>query len=187
MSKVTFYILGDNNTEQNTHNNSLPDSVPAHFMQACIVATFYYQQNRKVFIYTDNQQDAFTVDETLWQFDGDSFVPHNLLGEGPRFGTPVEISWMPPTHPRPILINLSLHLPDFTNNFQQIIDFVPNDEQLKMATRARYSAYRKLGHTLTTENINTATLSSDSDSANKQQASDSANESSHSNNQTEDK
>ncbi len=146
MSQVTFYILAESGTEQ---------PVPPHFAQACTLAAFYYQQNRKVFIYTDNQQDAFTVDEYLWQFDGDSFVPHNLLGEGPKFGTPVEISWMPPTHPRPVLINLSLQLPDFSNNFQQIIDFVPCDEQLKIAARHRYSAYKKLGHTLSTEKVET--------------------------------
>jgi DNA polymerase III subunit chi len=153
MSQVTFYILNGHDIENNIDSNST--QVPAHFMQACILAAFYYQQNRKVFIYTDNQEDAFLVDETLWQFDGDSFVPHNLLGEGPKFGTPVEISWMPPTHPRPILINLSLQLPDFSNNFQQIIDFVPHDEQLKVAARQRYSAYKKLGHVLSTENIST--------------------------------
>jgi len=145
MSQVTFYILDD------TPSTTLP----AHFAQACSLAAFYYQQNRKVFIYTDNQQDAFMVDEYLWQFDGDSFVPHNLLGEGPNFGTPVEISWMPPTHPRPVLINLSLQLPDFSSNFQQIIDFVPHEEQLKMAARQRYSAYKKLGHSLSTENLST--------------------------------
>ncbi|PKF63015.1 DNA polymerase III subunit chi [Psychromonas sp. psych-6C06] len=160
MSQVTFYILNETSNEP----------VPAQISQACSLAAFYYQQNRKVFIYTDNQQDAFMVDEYLWQFDGDSFVPHNLLGEGPKFGTPVEISWMPPTHPRPILINLSLQLPDFSSNFQQIIDFVPHDEQLKTAARLRYSAYKKLGHTLSTE-----TLLSDTT------------ENSNSNNQTEDK
>jgi DNA polymerase-3 subunit chi len=159
MSQVTFYILNDND------DDNVNAQLPAHFMQACTLAAFYYQQNRKVFIYTDTQQDAFLVDETLWQFDGDSFVPHNLLGEGPNFGTPVEISWMPPTHPRPILINLSLQLPDFSNNFQQVIDFVPSDEQLKIAARHRYSAYKKLGHTLSTQQV----------------------ESQNSNNQTEDK
>ena len=165
MSQVTFYILDETTNEQ----------LPAHFTQACSLAAFYYQQNRKVFIYTDNQQDAFMVDEYLWQFDGDSFVPHNLLGEGPHFGTPVEISWLPPTHPRPVLINLSLQLPDFSNNFQQIIDFVPHDEQLKMAARQRYSAYKKLGHSLSTEKVATEKLPTETA------------ENPNSNNQTEDK
>ena len=170
MSKVTFYIL----------NEIANETVPAHFAQACSLAAFYYQQNRKVFIYTDNQQDAFLVDEYLWQFDGDSFVPHNLLGEGPKFGTPVEISWMPPIHPRPILINLSLQLPDFSNNFQQIIDFVPHNEQLKIAARLRYSAYKKLGHSLSTEKIST-------DESSKQEPSAETADTPNSNNKTEDK
>ena len=145
MSQVVFYLLKDEVAENR--------QISAHFAQACSIACFYYLQNKKVFIYTDNQQDAFVVDEYLWQFDGDSFVPHNLLGEGPRFGTPVEISWQAPTHPRPILINLSLNVPDFALNFQQIIDFVPVDEQLKTAARTRYSTYKKMGLTLSTQAV----------------------------------
>ena len=146
MSQVIFYILPE---EQESDTQGLS----RHFAQACSIAAFYYLQNSKVFIYTDTQQDAFSVDEYLWQFDGNSFVPHNLLGEGPRYGTPVEISWQPPTHPRQILINLSTSVPDFAINFQQIIDFVPFSEALKMAARTRYSTYKKMGLTLSTQTV----------------------------------
>ena len=146
MTQVIFYILPQ-------EQESATASLSSHFAQACTIAAFYYQQNSKVFIYTDNQQDAFSVDEYLWQFDGDSFVPHNLLGEGPRYGTPVEISWQAPTHPRQVLINLSTHAPDFAINFQQIIDFVPLAEPLKIAARIRYSAYKKMGLTLSTQTV----------------------------------
>ncbi len=149
MSQVVFYIFPE---EQESDTRSLS----SHFAQACSIAAFYYLQNRKVFIYTDNQQDAFSVDEYLWQFDGDSFVPHNLLGEGPRYGTPVEISWQAPTHPRQILINLSTNVPDFAINFQQIIDFVPFAEPLKIAARTRYSTYKKMGLTLSTQTVENA-------------------------------
>ncbi|WP_094751593.1 DNA polymerase III subunit chi [Psychromonas sp. CD1] len=143
MSQVTFYILNENQQ----------DNVSAQIIQACNLVAFYYQKQTKVFIYTENQEDAFLVDEYLWQFDGDSFVAHNLMGEGPRFGSPVEISWMPTTQVRPVLINLSLQAPEFANNFQQIIDFVPFEETLKMAARKRYSTYKKLGHTLSTIHV----------------------------------
>lgn len=144
MSQVLFYIYSHPDTQT---------SLPAHFQQACQLAAYYYQHNQKVFIYTDNQEDAFTVDEYLWQFDGDSFVPHNLVGEGPRYGSPVEISWLAPQHPRAVLINLSQSIPEFNLNFQQIIDFVPAQEQLKNNARVRYSAYKKLGHTLSTQEV----------------------------------
>ena len=146
MTQVVFYIL-----PQSLDNE--PEDVSAHFIQACAIAAFYYGQSNKVFIFTDNQQDAFSVDEYLWQFDGESFVPHNLLGEGPRYGTPVEISWQPPTHPRQILINLSSNVPKFAINFQQIIDFVPASETLKIAARTRYSTYKKMGLTLSTHTV----------------------------------
>jgi len=144
MSQVLFYIHSEDGTDAN---------LPPYFMQACQLAAYYYQQNQKVFIYTENQQDAFIVDEYLWQFDGDSFVPHNLVGEGPRYGSPVEISWLAPQHPRAVLINLNQSIPEFNLNFQQIIDFVPAQEQLKINARMRYSAYKKLGHTLSTQDV----------------------------------
>lgn len=159
MSQVVFYILQEERPSETVR-------LSTHFAQACSIAAFYYAQNKKVFIYTDNQQDAFAVDEYLWQFDGNSFVPHNLLGEGPSYGSPVEISWQVPTHPRPILINLSTYTPDFAINFQQIIDFVPFAEPLKMAARTRYSAYKKMGLTLSTqtvENSNTVELTNNTE------------------------
>jgi len=144
MSQVVFYVFA-------AEKESSSLALSAHFAHACGIAAFFYAQNKKVFIYTDTQQDAFAIDEYLWQFDGDSFVPHNLLGEGPKFGTPVEISWQAPLHPRPILINLSQKTPDFAINFQQIIDFVPFSEPEKIAARIRYSAYKKMGLTLSTQ------------------------------------
>ncbi len=143
MSSANFYII-----DEKIHCES--HGISTHFAQACSLANFYYSQNKKVFIYTDDQQDAFSIDEYLWQFDGDSFVPHNLFGEGPSYGSPVEISWQAPTHYCSVLINLSLQVPEFSNNFQQIIDFVPFDEQLKIQARKRYTTYKKLGHTLST-------------------------------------
>ena len=53
---------------------------------ACVLAANCYRQQQKVFIFTDNQQQAHYVDELLWSFEPDSFVPHNLVGEGPKYG-----------------------------------------------------------------------------------------------------
>lgn len=146
MSQVLFYILDEKSEPTST-------GLEAHFAYASQIAAYYYRANKRVFIYTDNENDAFAIDEYLWQFDGDSFVPHNLLGEGPRFGAPVEISWQAPMHSRQVLINLSLTVPDFVRSFNQIIDFVPFEEQLKIQARKRYSTYKKMGLNLSTESV----------------------------------
>lgn len=131
-----------------------PDSnVPAHFDLGCRLAAEQFRLGKRVFIYTESEDDALVVDEHLWAFEPDSFVPHNLAGEGPRNGAPVEISHQQPSNFRNVLINLATNVPSFSNNFQQVIDFVPGDESRKQAARERYKHYRQLGYQLTMAEI----------------------------------
>jgi DNA polymerase-3 subunit chi len=113
----------------------------------CQLCASLYRQSLKVFVYCANQQDAELVDEVLWQFDAHSFVPHNLAGEGPARGAPVEISWSAPRTQRQVLINLTSTVPDFVHRFSQIIEFVPAAESDKDIARQKYKHYRQLGVT----------------------------------------
>ncbi len=143
MPHVTFYLL-DNQSEIN--------SMPQHFALACALATRNYRNKQKTTVYCNNQQDAERFDELLWQLPVDAFVPHNLVGEGPVNGTPVEICWQPPKQfNRPVLINLSAHVPDFHSRYKQIIDFVPAEEALKEQARERYKHFRAAGCQLDTQ------------------------------------
>ena len=118
---------------------------PAHFTLACQLCADLYRADQRVFVYCATQQDAELLDEVLWRFDADRFVPHNLVGEGPARGAPVEISWLPPRSGRSVLLNLSPVVPPFYKNFQQIIEFVPTDEAAKAMARQRFKHYRQLG------------------------------------------
>lgn len=145
---VTFYVLA--NPAQQPPNEL--STTPAHFVFACQLCADLYRAKKRVFVYTASQQDAEQLDELLWQFDPDRFVPHNLTGEGPAYGAPVEIGWQPPRQNRQVLLNLSTEIPAFANRFQQVIEFVPADEQLKAQARERYKQYRQSG--ITPETIN---------------------------------
>jgi len=136
-TQVMFYLLEE---EQNLENVTLQ----SHF-HTCLQAANFYRQNQRVFIYSADQQTAHQLDELLWAFEPDSFVPHNLPGEGPKNGAAVEISWQPPTNRRPVLINLTSTVPNFANQFSLIVDFVPSDEILKQQARERYKSYRQWG------------------------------------------
>ncbi len=144
MSNIHFYLFDQSNASEQ-------ENVPAHIHFACQLSAHFYRENRKLFIYVDDQKQAELIDEHLWQFEADSFVAHNLQGEGPNYGTPVEIGCNPPKGSRQILINLASSMPDFTQRFSQVFDFVPNDEELKKVARERYKQYRAAGHQLTTE------------------------------------
>jgi len=139
-TQVMFYLLPD---EDKTDASDINASTALH--HACLQASYFYRQNQRVFIYTQDQKSAEQVDEMLWAFDSDSFVPHNLSGEGPKQGAAVEISHQAPRGRRPVLINLSSTVPDFASQFQLIVDFVPSDETLKQLARERFKTCRQWG------------------------------------------
>jgi DNA polymerase-3 subunit chi len=139
-TQVMFYLLSD---KEKADANEI--DVSSALYHACLQASYFYRQNQRVFIYTQDQASAEQVDEMLWAFDSDSFVPHNLTGEGPKQGAAVEISHQTPRGRRPVLINLSNTVPNFANQFQLIVDFVPSDETLKQLARERFKACRQQG------------------------------------------
>lgn len=125
-----------------------------HFSLAADIAADQYRLGHRIFIYVDDLEIAHTIDETIWSFDPDSFVPHNLQGEGPKGGAPVEIGTTPPVGNRKVLINLATHLPDFIRRFHQVFDFVPVEATAKQAARERFKKLRQLGANITTQDIN---------------------------------
>lgn len=133
--QVQFYLLQQDELA----------GMPAHFALTCQLCAGLFRANQRVFVYCPNQQDAEAVDEVLWQFDAERFVPHNLAGEGPARGAPVEISWQGPRTSRQVLINLTDTVPAFANRFSQIIEFVPAAEHGKAAARQKFKHYRQLG------------------------------------------
>ena len=144
-TQVPFLIMPD----QVIEDEVIEDKALLH--QACLQSAQKFRNNPRVFIYTDTQERAHQVDELLWAFDSDSFIPHNLVGEGPRQGAAVEISWQAPTNRRPVLINLTNTVPDFSAQFSQIIDFVPAEESLKQQARDRFRTFRQWGFAVETQ------------------------------------
>ncbi|WP_373817837.1 DNA polymerase III subunit chi [Glaesserella sp.] len=143
MKQVQFYVLS-----QPTLGN-----LKAEEALACDLAAKAWRLGKRVLIACETEEQAFSIDDALWARDPDEFVPHNLSGEMTTYATPIEISWKGKRNAqrRDILISLQTQLPDFINSFNQIIDFVPQDEAEKTLARERYKQYRQLGWQLTTE------------------------------------
>ena len=104
---AVFYVLKQTNEPVNT--------IPAHFDLAARLAADCFRQGKKVFIFVDNKEDAHLIDEHLWQYEADSFVPHNLQGEGPQAGSPVEIGESAPVANRKVIINMEPCRPHLVN------------------------------------------------------------------------
>ena len=136
MTTVTFYQLDENSSDP--HDD---------LMKACssLLLTAYRKRKWSTVLCSDKQQ-AEQVDEFVWQHPVDEFIPHNLAGEGPKQGTPAEITWTGQAiSNRHTLVNLSHSMIENHRQYQHIIDFVPVDEVKKQEARERYKQYKMAG------------------------------------------
>ncbi len=114
--------------------------------KVCDITAQAFTQKQKLVVLCGTQKEAEQVDELLWQFPSDRFIPHNLHGEGPAAGTPVEICWSTEQlSRRAVVVNMSKALIQTHKQFQKVIDFVPQAEDAKQAARLRYKQYQQAG------------------------------------------
>lgn len=140
MPTIDFYILNDAEPR-------------ARLAKACRLIEAAYQQGRKVYVHTHNEDLALKLDDNLWTFTDNSFVPHNLLREHEQVPPPVQIGYaddLPKS--RDVLVNLSDGILDYSHQFKRIIEIVPNDERCKAALREHYKYYRSQGFQIKTHN-----------------------------------
>ncbi len=84
MKNATFYLLD---------NDTTVDGLSAVEQLVCEIAAERWRSGKRVLIACEDEKQAYRLDEALWARPAESFVPHNLAGEGPRGGAPVEIAW----------------------------------------------------------------------------------------------
>ena len=83
MKKATFYLL---ETDAQTEGLSAVEAL------VCDLAEMRWREGKRVLIACEDEQQAIRLDEALWQRPANAFVPHNLAGEGPKYGAPVELA-----------------------------------------------------------------------------------------------
>jgi DNA polymerase-3 subunit chi len=117
---------------------------------ACRVAEKAWRKGHRVFIHTDSRETARSIDDLLWTYRQDSFVPHALYGD--RLNVAQE-SLEPvlvgdgSTQPTDIdvLINLTETVPSFAHTSARVAEIVGGGESARNAGRARYRDYRDRG------------------------------------------
>jgi len=116
---------------------------------ACKVAEKAWQQGLRVYVHTASEGEAMHLDELLWTFRQDSFVPHSLATASGAEDEAVIIGCdLSAGRGRQVLVNLCATLPTETTGFERIAEVVGNDETSRTAARTRYLAYRSHGHEL---------------------------------------
>lgn len=92
--------------------------------------------------------DAEELDDQLWSFDADAFIPHQIAGDEDDDITAVLIA--PPgaaVADRPLVINLREEAA--AGNFDWVKEVVPADPAERIGSRERWAEYRRRGFEVT--------------------------------------
>jgi DNA polymerase-3 subunit chi len=127
-----------------------PAFVAQPLLLVCKLAEKAVQTGQPCLIFCESSAQADFLDDLLWEFDDDAFIPHQIVGledDEDQADTPVLI--VPPgveTGMRPLVINLRHTLP--ANGYQRVLEIVPADDSAREPARQRWLEYKKLGHEL---------------------------------------
>ena len=135
---VDFYVL------ESKSQNSI-------WTFCCRLTEKVWAMGNTVHILTNNEQETQLVDELLWTFNQQSFVPHATQGE--NLNVPVTITHESVDDSADLLINLASTSPGSIDNYPRIAEILIDDEDIKSSGRKRYSAYKQAGCQLQHHNI----------------------------------
>jgi DNA polymerase-3 subunit chi len=136
MTQIDFYITED----------AAPDS---RFRIACRIAEKAYLQGTPVYIHVADAAAAQMLDELLWTFRDQAFVPHAVYPPAPGERAPVLIGHdHEPAGECRVLINLAPAVPLFFSRYERVAEIIDGQPKHRAAGRERYRFYRDRGYTL---------------------------------------
>ncbi len=134
MTEVGFYILGE-------------EAAYDRLALVCRIVEKAYNGGHRVYIHCADPQQARRVDELLWSFKQNSFVPHAM--DAVDEPSPVHIGYADePSNEghEDVLINLAETIPDFFSRFHRLAEVVDNGN--REVGREHYRFYRERGYPL---------------------------------------
>jgi DNA polymerase-3 subunit chi len=110
----------------------------------CELAKRAFESGQPTLILARSADQADALDEKLWEFDEQAFVPHQIAGDDDDAITPVLIA--PPgaaTADRTLVINLRDECAP--GLFERVLEVVPADEAERLGSRERWKTYKAAG------------------------------------------
>jgi DNA polymerase III subunit chi len=115
----------------------------------CELAKRGFAANLPILVLARDAAQAEAIDDLLWSFDPDEYLPHQIAGmdEGDD-ETPILIATPEMDVPaRAMLINLRDAAP--TGSFERVLEVVPADPSARGPLRERWKHYQALGFDVT--------------------------------------
>ena len=110
----------------------------------CELARKAHDTGQWTLVLARDQAQAEALDELLWSFDEDAYIPHQIAGDEEDDLAPVLIAGPDTDVPlRPLLINLRDGAVD--GSFERVLEVVPADDSARQPLRERWKQYKARG------------------------------------------
>ena len=133
MPRADFYLIAK------------PRFLEKPLLLVCELARKACDAGQPLLILATSQAQAEILDEMLWEFDPDAYVPHQIAGTDEDDDiTPVLIAAPEFDAPlRPLVLNLrNAAVPD---GFERVLEVVPADDSARGPLRERWKHYQARG------------------------------------------
>ena len=142
-TRVDFYIISDSNPQSEN-------------IVACRLTEKALKQGYKILILGQDTKQLHELDEKLWTFKDDSFIPHEIVNADSFVHQQLNVALATDSSVNEkanLLINLSGQVPANLNRFERIAEIVPAKQQERHQSRARFKTYREKQCELQTHNL----------------------------------
>ena len=142
--RIDFYVL---------------DAVDAGIREraACRVVEMAWRRGHRVHVCVASDEKVRVLDDLLWTWRDDSFVPHAVRERGgPKEDGEVTLgAGAPPDEADDVLVNLGDEIPVSLERFARVIEVLDGTRSMREAGRERFRRYRELGCELNTHRLRT--------------------------------
>lgn len=112
---------------------------------ACHIVNTAFQKGHNVYIAVDDESQCNYLNELLWTFSQNSFVPHTVYSENKLIDPekfPVVVSCVdPPQMFNDVLVTLRDDVPDFFQQFSRVVEAIDADDRDIQKAKLRSETY----------------------------------------------
>ncbi len=141
MTQIDFYILPGTSSDERLE-------------LVCRLAEKAAKRRQRLFIHTESERMSHLLDEKLWSFRDDSFVPHQVVEKTEAVEGHIEEEHILISHryepdgSRSVLINLATDVPYFFSRFDRTLEIINDEGDIKTRGRERWNFYKHRGYPL---------------------------------------
>ncbi|GHC16080.1 DNA polymerase III subunit chi [Aidingimonas halophila] len=141
MTRIDFYILPDT-------------TLDARLAFACRLTETIHRKGYRLHLHAEDEAMARELDERLWTYRPDSFLPHALVDDELGSDVPVTIGWHSPPEPGiDAMLNLHPSIPEWFSRFERVAEIINQHQSVLTAKRECWQTYKKRGYPVTPHHL----------------------------------